>query len=254
MSETQSVLGGAASSYKVARMLSGVGLAAISVVLALISMPSLGHLTTKGLFATVSIALLGLMMFGSSYVEEEQHYWYWLTPCWVLLTSVASIARGDIYKARVTVVASFVILVVHRFAMRWNQTGQKHAGASDIVHTFFPRAHGLMWLLILFTFAYHGWLVVKRTFAGLLHVEVSALLASLLIGSAIIFKLNITDARGSSECGRDRNGAFWDFDKVLGGDTAARSWLDIVIPPSSNPRLSDKPNGRPHYCGIEPRV
>lgn len=34
----------------------------------------------------VGISLLyGIMMFASSYVEEEQHFWYWATTAWLML-------------------------------------------------------------------------------------------------------------------------------------------------------------------------
>lgn len=29
----------------------------------------------------------GIMMFASSYVEEEQHFWYWATSAWLVLLS-----------------------------------------------------------------------------------------------------------------------------------------------------------------------
>jgi ethanolamine phosphate transferase 2 subunit G len=37
-------------------------------------------------FLTITIAY-GIMMFASSYVEEEQHFWYWTTSGWLCLLS-----------------------------------------------------------------------------------------------------------------------------------------------------------------------
>ncbi len=42
---------------------------------------------------------------------------------------------------------------LHRIAERWNQTGQKYAGASDIVHTVLEPIPLLLWILVFATYA-----------------------------------------------------------------------------------------------------
>jgi ethanolaminephosphotransferase len=75
----------AASNYDVFRLIVGCTTAFIAVVLTLLSMSiekSLSKPTSTGLFFTLALLLYGIMMFASSYVEEEQHFWYWTTSAW----------------------------------------------------------------------------------------------------------------------------------------------------------------------------
>ncbi|KAK4650783.1 major facilitator superfamily transporter protein [Podospora pseudocomata] len=75
--EAQSFLSGMASNYDTPQMLLGFGIALSALVLALISSPTLPSIP----FSLVTLAY-GAMMFASSYVEEEQHFWYWGTTAW----------------------------------------------------------------------------------------------------------------------------------------------------------------------------
>lgn len=36
-------------------------------------------------FAMVVVSMYGTMMFASSYVEEEHHFWYWASSGWLTL-------------------------------------------------------------------------------------------------------------------------------------------------------------------------
>ena len=42
---------------------------------------------------TFAALLYGIMMFGSSYVEEEHHFWYWLTSGWLASLAVRRLRR-----------------------------------------------------------------------------------------------------------------------------------------------------------------
>lgn len=193
--EAQETLSGTASSYNIPRMMGGMILTALILGLTLVSFPPMWPLSVAGTsFALISL-LYGIMMFASSYVEEEQQFWYWLTPAWITLLSVKSLPGMSGFTSRAKLgMAFFALLAVHRLAVRWNQTGQKHAGAPDIVHNFFPNAHMLMWGLILGTYGYSGVLLVRRAFAGIIATEFSVLLAVALVVPGIIFKLNFTQA------------------------------------------------------------
>jgi GPI ethanolamine phosphate transferase membrane region len=71
-----------ASNYNMPRLNAGMVVATIAVIAAsfvLFSSPSTGLAGAAFLAITV---LYGLMMFASSFVEEEQHFWYWSASGW----------------------------------------------------------------------------------------------------------------------------------------------------------------------------
>jgi len=73
-----------ASNYDVSRLASGQAAAALSLLLALAAAsPTISkYLKSCSPILLISI-LYGIMMFASSYVEEEQHFWYWATTAWL---------------------------------------------------------------------------------------------------------------------------------------------------------------------------
>lgn len=191
----QEALSGAASSYDIPKMAVGMIVSAASLALAALSFSNVWPPTTAGVFLGTTSFLYGAMMFASSYVEEEQHLWYWLTPAWTLVLTVSSLARTNDRQQQVRLaIAGTAVLAVHRVAQRWNQTGQKYAGAPDVVHTFFPEHFVLMWLLILMTYGYLCWALVRRTFLHFIGPELAVLASVALVVPAIVFKLNFTQA------------------------------------------------------------
>lgn len=190
----QETMSDTASSYDIPRM--GIGMAVITValVLAVVSFPSFWPPTLAGTFLTFSSLLYGIMMFASSYVEEEQHIWYWATPVWITLLVAKQLRqRHGLSSSIRTITSGVIIIALHRLAVRWNQTGQKHAGEPDIVHAFFPDHHISMWILILATYLMIGYMVHFRTCSGLMAPELTALIDT-VIAFPIIFKLNFTQA------------------------------------------------------------
>lgn len=73
-----------ASNYNLSRLGLGIGLAALATVagIATVSTTLLDNRTT-GLWTSIVFIAYGIMMFASSYVEEEQHFWYWASPSWL---------------------------------------------------------------------------------------------------------------------------------------------------------------------------
>ncbi|KAK5723061.1 major facilitator superfamily transporter protein [Elasticomyces elasticus] len=193
LTAAQDELSNAASSYDIPRMLSGIILSTAALALAAVSLPFIWPPSTAGTFFAATCLLYGVMMFASSYVEEEQHFWYWMTPAWTVLLTVKSLIKDGRNVLRV-IAAGTVVLAVHRLAVRWNQTGQKHAGAPDIVHAFFSEHHLLMWVLILATYARNWYVLVRRTFLALVPTEFAVAAGVALAIPAIIFKLNFTQA------------------------------------------------------------
>jgi ethanolaminephosphotransferase len=84
--KAQDLMSGMASNYNMPRLILGQGLAAASVIAAVLSASLIvrGSRSTVIYFAFVTIAY-GIMMFASSYVEEEQHFWYWTATAWLAL-------------------------------------------------------------------------------------------------------------------------------------------------------------------------
>jgi ethanolamine phosphate transferase 2 subunit G len=72
-----------ASNYDISRLLGGQIMAIIAAVCATAAVHRLIDETVAqaSSVAIISVAY-GAMMFASSYVEEEQHFWYWATTAW----------------------------------------------------------------------------------------------------------------------------------------------------------------------------
>ncbi|KXS96742.1 hypothetical protein AC578_9019 [Pseudocercospora eumusae] len=193
--EVQDVLSGTASSYNIPRMIAGMGLTAGILGLTLISFETLWPVSMPGIFFALISLLYGIMMFASSYVEEEQQFWYWVTPAWIITLAFLRLPKASVSSERIRLgFAVFTLLAIHRISARWNQTGQKHAGAPDIVHTFFTEHHVLMWMLILATYVYNGWSLATRALAGLVAPEIAAVFSAALVLPAVVFKLTFTQA------------------------------------------------------------
>lgn len=77
-------MSGAASNYNVSRLHSGIGLAALAMAAGI---PAAGkallEIKSTGLWMSLVSILYSIMMFASSYIEEEQHFWYWATSGWL---------------------------------------------------------------------------------------------------------------------------------------------------------------------------
>lgn len=72
-----------ASNYDVPKLGLGLGVAALALLAAGLSAHSTITEAPKAAAPILGFSLLyGIMMFASSYVEEEQHFWYWSTTAW----------------------------------------------------------------------------------------------------------------------------------------------------------------------------
>jgi len=77
---------GTASNYDVPKLVIGLAVSTIALSLAILAAaPTIAN-SWRGTSPILAICLLyGVMMFASSYVEEEQHFWYWATSAWLML-------------------------------------------------------------------------------------------------------------------------------------------------------------------------
>lgn len=191
----QDAMSSTASSYNIPRMIAGIAIAISSFVLGLLSLRTIWPASTAGVFLTLATALYGIMMFASSYVEEEQHFWYWLSPAWLLLLATQAGTKSKADEQRKWRAACVCLLIaLHRLSIRWNQTGQKHAGEPDIAHTVFPHHHEFMWCLVLATYAFIAYEISTVSLYDLVSEELAATLAVMLVLPAVVFKLNFTQA------------------------------------------------------------
>ena len=76
-------MSGMASNYDVPRLLIGQTIAVVAVLCALAAARTIiGKSASEGPSLIVISLTYGIMMFASSYVEEEHHFWYWATTAW----------------------------------------------------------------------------------------------------------------------------------------------------------------------------
>ena len=73
----------AASKYDIPRLHFSLGIAILANVTALAACTTWTTIANPALVWIYSLALLyGIMMFTSSYIEEEHHFWYWVASSW----------------------------------------------------------------------------------------------------------------------------------------------------------------------------
>ncbi|KAF2184722.1 GPI ethanolamine phosphate transferas-like protein 2 [Zopfia rhizophila CBS 207.26] len=143
----QDIMSSTTSNYNVSRLILGTALAFLSFTLTMLSIRSkLSSISSTGIFYTLILLLYGILMFASSYVEEEQHFWYWSASAWFAYLFIAE-SRKEWFSKWVFHPA-VMLLIVTRTLRRWNQTGQKHAGAPDIAHSTFLLHPLVLWSLV----------------------------------------------------------------------------------------------------------
>lgn len=78
-----------ASNYNIQRLHTGIAIVTAALVTILtIAIPAARRANTTGIWLGFVVVMYGVMMFASSYVEEEHHFWYWVTSGWLGWLSV----------------------------------------------------------------------------------------------------------------------------------------------------------------------
>ncbi|KAI0127610.1 alkaline-phosphatase-like protein [Xylariales sp. AK1849] len=188
LQEAQSLMSSMASNYDMARLLQG-GIAA-SVAVLLVSAASFRFVrgSAGALCSFTGITLLyGIMTFASSYVEEEQHFWYWTTTAWLVYLS----RRGSLRANSISISRIAVVLISMRLVRGWNQTGQKFAGSPDIARIFLAPNPQLLWCLIIATYAMVN-IELMSEFKAIPGAITKPLLSGLVV-TAISFKVAFTN-------------------------------------------------------------
>ena len=89
----------AASDYNIKYMSLGIALSVVSFVLILPSVAYTLGLQSRERFLILSITVLySIMMFASSYVEEEQNFWYWCLSAWILYLYFYRLVKPELRK------------------------------------------------------------------------------------------------------------------------------------------------------------
>ncbi|GAB7343646.1 hypothetical protein MBLNU457_1639t1 [Dothideomycetes sp. NU457] len=193
LEESQDELSTTASTYNVPRLVSGALVAGVATILALIAIPLGVFNNASGMLFSTMTVLYGIMMFATSYVEEEQHFWYWTTGAWFAFLTARALSKNKTNQ-RLTLACSTALLALHRVMTRWNQTGQKWAGAPDISRTFFPENTYVLWILIVATYAHLGVKIVRNSLIGQLPTTLAVCQALVSVLPALTFKLNFAAA------------------------------------------------------------
>ncbi|KAF4783318.1 GPI ethanolamine phosphate transferase [Colletotrichum scovillei] len=183
LSRAQDLMSSMASNYDMGRLHIGeavVGLVAGSLIFG-------ARLSLIPLLA-ISVTY-GIMMFASSYVEEEHHFWYWATSAW--LGSMGIRKMQSTRSPSGTLASLLIALTATRLIRGWNQTGQKHAGEPDIAKTFIVTHPPILWTLVSVTYLFL-FVQLLRKLRGLPRAAVTAA-SALLVLSAFTFKLAFTN-------------------------------------------------------------
>lgn len=196
----QEVMSSTASNYDMTRLCAGVFILAIAASILVPTIYSEFSATlATGLFIMFMVTGYGSMMFASSYVEEEQQFWYWICSGWIFYLHIRSESSSRKTRVRsssgsssslnsfwLLKIATLVLFITHRFLRRWNQTGQKFTAEPDIAKGFFPSYPGILWGLVILTYADSGYHFFKKIPSTVL----ATLLALTLPPLAFLFKLN----------------------------------------------------------------
>ncbi|KAI0105536.1 alkaline-phosphatase-like protein [Nemania sp. FL0031] len=187
LSKAQQLMSGMASNYDVDRLIYGGIIAAAAVSTAGVATVMSTKLTIRKFVPFFLITVLySVMMFASSYVEEEQHFWYWSTTAWVFYLIIKRARKS----AREFYTVTLLALGMMRLMRGWNQTGQKFAGEPDIVTTFLLPNPTLLWVLVWSTYFMVGRELLNKL-TGIPTVISGSVVAG-VVTSAVAFKLTFT--------------------------------------------------------------
>lgn len=204
----QKIMSNTASNYNTNRLYVGAGIAGIAIVLSSRVLFRMVRRTEgTGLFFSFLALMYAVMMFSSSYVEEEQQFWYWMLSGWCFylyarcvmvrifaLSNFSSLTLPrNVCSGTDLLYGPALFAILSRILKRWNQTGQKFAAEPDIVTGFLRENTNILWLLIFSTYFYTcRRLVGRKTMGnGFPFVQI---FYSAVTGFALLFKLSFTSA------------------------------------------------------------
>ncbi|EAA33695.3 alkaline phosphatase-like protein [Neurospora crassa] len=189
--KAQELMSGMASNYDMSRLILGQITALLAVIFSLsAAIKTVSPTRSLTPLLVISIAY-SIMMFASSYVEEEQHFWYLATSTWFGYLTLRGFKRANTTFPAHLLLTAFPVLASLRLLRAWNQTGQKHAGTPDIVKLFIEPHPHFLWLLVGLTYFWtHRQLVYS--FHGRIPVPINYPVMTGLVLAAFTFKAAFT--------------------------------------------------------------
>jgi ethanolaminephosphotransferase len=193
----QDVMSSTASNYNIFRLCLGLVITGAAAVLVFpTTYYECARSTYTGVFLAFMILGYGSMMFASSYVEEEQQFWYWICSGWMFYlhmrsesSRTGSSRTTSMFSLRGRKLTTLGLAVAQRVLRRWNQTGQKFAAEPDIARTFFPAHPAIFWGLFMITYADAGYHLLRSLpSAAVLQAELRSKRLSRAPGRLLLIK------------------------------------------------------------------
>lgn len=96
----QNLMSSMASNYDMSKLFFGQFIGIVSIAVTILVLVMAHNAKAESMVLLVCIACsYGGMMFASSYVEEEQHFWYWSTTLWLTYTGIKTLRRYTCFSS-----------------------------------------------------------------------------------------------------------------------------------------------------------
>lgn len=191
LDQVQSILAKASSNYNTTDLFIGIIILLIASIIASVHALTLKLRRSVRFLLIFISSLYVLLMFGSSLVEEEHHFWYWMatgTVVWLYIVAARKKFRDGVNW--------IICLALVRLIRAWNQTGQKYAGGPDIAKALASDEYNnFLWILIVI---HYGSLIEKLWKGTLIDLpQMAAFTFSFTtIVSSLCFKVNVAIESG----------------------------------------------------------
>lgn len=163
--DAQALMTNMASNYNVFHLTCGMLLAVVAVGTSAAAMHMSSYASCSvapGNLVVMPFVLTilpyGVMMFASSYVEEEHQFWHWIAVAYVTYLSrhsiIAPTSKALLAHSAKAITSLIMALLCLRLMRGWNTTGQKYASDPSLLSAYVLPHPDILWSLVLITHAY----------------------------------------------------------------------------------------------------